>query len=216
MPIAVDKTAFAEPGKHMTIDLGDGVAMEFVWIEALKAWVGKYEVTNREFRRFRKSHDSGKDFNDDNQPVVKVSCGDAVAFAEWLDHKAMGLPTGSVARLPSGREWQTFARCSDGRKYPWGNEWPPKYGNSGKIDGYRDGYEETCPVEKSGKNDWGLYGVGGNVSEWTTDRLVICHYLRGGSWGTYRSGDLLSSGRSDGVPGHRLGNCGFRVVASGR
>ena len=29
--------------------------MEFVWIETISAWVGKYEVTNGEFRRFREN-----------------------------------------------------------------------------------------------------------------------------------------------------------------
>ena len=40
-------------------------------------WMGKYEVTNAQYRRFKKDHDSqsyeGKSLNGDEQPVVMVS-----------------------------------------------------------------------------------------------------------------------------------------------
>lgn len=47
------------PGKPMAVDLGAEVTMEFVWVEPLKMWVGKYEVTNGEMRRFIPKWDSG-------------------------------------------------------------------------------------------------------------------------------------------------------------
>jgi formylglycine-generating enzyme required for sulfatase activity len=54
-------TANATPpaiGQAWTVpDLG----LEFVWIPALNCWVGKYEVTNGEYRQFVPGHDS-KDF----------------------------------------------------------------------------------------------------------------------------------------------------------
>lgn len=78
-------------------------------------------------------------------------------------------------RLPSEREWQLLAQCGDGREYPWGGPMPPSYGNHADgsamrefpkwtmIDGHDDGAAVACEVERNGKNDWGLYGVGGNV-----------------------------------------------------
>lgn len=73
-------------GQNYSVDLGGGVVMEFIWIAALNAWVGKYEVTNGEFRRFRSGHNSGSfsghSLNGDRQPVVQVSYEDAVAFAQ--------------------------------------------------------------------------------------------------------------------------------------
>lgn len=47
-------------------------------------YMGKYEVTNAEFRQFRPNHNNGSysgfSLNDDNQPVVEVSWDDAVAY----------------------------------------------------------------------------------------------------------------------------------------
>ena len=66
-----------ERSRDMTLDLGGGVKMDFVWITDIDGWMGKYEVTNGQFRRFKPDHDSGKyndyDLNTDSQPVVYVS-----------------------------------------------------------------------------------------------------------------------------------------------
>lgn len=49
--------------------------MEFVWIPAMNIWVGKYEVTNAEYRKKDPGHDSGSyeghTLNQDRQPVVE-------------------------------------------------------------------------------------------------------------------------------------------------
>jgi uncharacterized caspase-like protein len=220
LPRATDKT--------MTIDLGGGVKMEMVWVEALKGWVGKYEVTNDEYRRFKNDHDSGKyvgrSLNEDRQPVVNVSYDEAVAFAEWVNGQAKGLPAGYSVRLPDGKEWMTFAQCGDGRTYPWGNDWPPKYGNYADataksafsdwtvIEGYRDGSAVSCAVEQSGKNDWGLYGVGGNVWEWTNEQDGSGRVLRGASWFNYEQVILRCEYRSRVPPSYRFFSNGFRLV----
>ena len=38
-----------QPGKDFTAPV---VGMEFVWIDGMEAWAGKYEVTNAEYRKF--------------------------------------------------------------------------------------------------------------------------------------------------------------------
>lgn len=221
------KTAARTP---LSLDLGAGIRMEFVWVEVLKGWVGKYQVTNEEYRQFKPDHNSGEyeglSLNRDRQPAVQVSYTDAVAFRRWLQAKG-DVPRGYRARLPDGNEWTTFAQCGDGRDYPWGNEWPPKYGNYadtaaktafgwGKaIDGYDDGQPVACLVELSGRNDWGLYGVGGNVEEWTNDVTEGDKEMRGvkgASWLDDDREDMRCSCRCE---FHRAKgtNCvGFRVV----
>ena len=215
--ISSQPTVAATPQSRdpLFVDLGTGVKMEFVWIAALNGWVGKYEVTNEEYRRFKADHNSGEynghSLNSGRQPVVQVSYYGAVAFAERVNNTGK-LPDGYKARLPDGKEWLTFAQCGDGRKYPWGNEWPPKYGNYadvttkkyfadwGVIDGYDDGEAVSCAVEKSGKNDWGLYGVGGNAWEWTSelfDSTSDFRGLRGASWDSDGQ-DYLSCSNSSG------------------
>ncbi len=152
--------------------------MEFVWVPALKIWVGRYEVTNRDYRLYKPTHHS-RDFarfslNGDRQPVVKISFDDARRFAEWLTFQDGPDLHGARYRLPAEAEWLVYCRCGDQRRYPWGNGWPPTSGNYlaredagefSKIHDYYDGHPVTCAVEKSGANAWGLYGVGGNVAE---------------------------------------------------
>jgi formylglycine-generating enzyme required for sulfatase activity len=182
-------------GRDWTVpDLG----MEFVWLRDLKCWVGRYEVTNAEFRRFRSEHSSqdykGQTLDADRQPAVRVRLDDARAFAQWLtsrEQQAGRLLSRYEYRLPVWKEWVEFAVCHSHRLYPWGNEWPPRYGNFGDetaakllsvdgIAGYSDGFAVSCPVDESGRSDWGLYGVAGNAWEWTADGATGSP--QGGSW----------------------------------
>jgi serine/threonine protein kinase len=175
-------------------DLG----MSFVWIESLNLWVGQYEVTNAEFRVFRPSHASGeygsRSLNGDRQPAVQLRYADVIEFINWLNQRetAAGRLTGKQRYwLPSPRQWRDFAQCGDGRLYPWGNTWPPTMGNYSSdigqyraIKGYDDGFLVSCDVEESGRNAWGLFGVGGNVWEWTDNRnpAGTKQMIHGGSW----------------------------------
>lgn len=232
-PAAASEPARARPapGVPLSLDLGDGVEMPFVWVPALTGWVGKHEVTNKAFRRFRADHDSGgfsggRTLNGDEQPVVQVSFEDASAFAGWVAQGcAAQIPPGYVVRLPAGGEWQTFAQCGDGRAYPWGPAMPPRYGNyadeaAGRafgadswifIKGYDDGYAATCPVAESGRNEWGLYGVGGNVWEWTTERVNDKYLLRGASWDDFGDG-LCCRATYEATPTHKHNLLGLRLV----
>jgi len=210
--------------------------MEFVWVAPLKLWVGKYEVTNGEYRVKEPGHDSGdfsgRSLNGDRQPVVFVTFADAQAYAEWLterERQAGRLPDGLRYRLPTNPEWLTYAQCGDGRTYPWGNEWPPRYGNFtgeemitpqglglGILVGYRDGHPVSCPVEDSGVNEWGLYGVGGNAWEVCAsgvDAKPSFAAWRGAAWSYSNQGNMrcdylyVSRGGSRGRCG-----CGFRLL----
>jgi uncharacterized caspase-like protein len=173
--------------------------MEFVWVDALKIWVGKYEVTNSEYRRKESGHDSksyeNHSLNGERQPVVQVNFDDAKAYAAWLTERDKAQLGGMRYRVPSEQEYMTYAQCGDGREYPWGNNWPPRSGQAGNyadqtakrsfsgwtiIDGYDDGHPVACDVEKSWANPWGLYGVGGNVWE------ACASDSSGGSFGAWR------------------------------
>lgn len=208
------------------------IGMEFVWINALRCWVGKYEVTNEEYRKYKVGHNSksyGKHtMNNDRQPVVFVNFDDATVYARWLTEqecKAKRLPPEYSYRLPTKDEWTTFCQCGDNREYPWGNGLPPKYGNYhgqegagtwAKISAFNDGFPVTCPVEKSGMNDWGIYGVGGNVWECTVKSSTDLSFdaWRGASWGVNYLSGLRSVSRYDNNASSRNDDYGFRLVLS--
>lgn len=188
------------PGEDWT---SPAAGVEFVWIGLLKMWVGKYEVTNGEYRKMKPNHYSdvykGQSLNGNRQPVVQVNFYRAREFAEWMtqrDLASSNLVGNMHYRVPSEEEWMAFAGCGEEREFPWGKAMPPKYGNyadgSAKasfpdwpaIAGYNDGSAVACDVEKSGKNEWGLCGVGGNVWE-PVSRDAAGKFFgtwHGGSW----------------------------------
>lgn len=224
------------PGKALKVPIGFRQYLEFVWIEPLKMWMGKYEITNGQYRRYDSRHTSlfreGFTLDADDQPVVLVSWEDAQAFAAWLNKKFAGnLPPGWKFRLPTEDEWEYTARCGDRRIYPWGNAWPPAYGNfsdltarrdltdwSG-IRGYDDGYPVSCPVTASGVNEWGIYGMAGNVWEWCQDWYDSSKKYkvrRGGGWDFDPQENLRVDARGFDRPAAKYDTIGFRLVVSDR
>ena len=110
-------------------------------------YLSRKPVTNKEFRRFRKDHDSGAAqehlLNGDDQPVVNVSWEDAVQFLNWLSrqeglvpfYRESGdtfVPANQNAhgyRLPTEAEWAYAARIAEREKsdrFPWQGSFPPR------------------------------------------------------------------------------------------
>ena len=131
-------------------------------------FIGKYEVTVAQFRKF--CEETGykmpeqPSWNKDNHPVVNVTWEDAVAYCKWA-----GL------RLPTEAEWEKAARGTDGRKYPWGNHEPyyngRYYANYDPGNYSEDGYKYTAPVGSypHGASPYGCMDMAGNVWEWCYD-----------------------------------------------
>jgi formylglycine-generating enzyme required for sulfatase activity len=146
------------------------------------------------------------------------------------------LPPGCEFRLPSEKEWIVFAFCGQEKEYPWGNQWPPPnsfnykgteganiiYGffqNEKFIRNHNDGFVVTAPVGKSGTNEWGLYGVGGNVWEWCRDwfdETKTTRVLKGAAWNNSDPAILTVNHRSGALPEKSNAMIGFRVVIAPR
>ena len=93
-------------------------------------WMGVCEVTNEQYHRFDPDHDSGyftKRFQGPdgpgisltgmNQPVVRVSWEQAVAFCRWLSQK-----TGLKFTLPTEAQWEYACRAGSQEEFSYGTE----------------------------------------------------------------------------------------------
>ncbi|MBQ2046450.1 MAG: SUMF1/EgtB/PvdO family nonheme iron enzyme [Muribaculaceae bacterium] len=117
-----------------------------------------------------------------NYPVVGVSWEQANAFANWRTEylrRALGKDGVYVEpyRLPTEAEWEYAARAGvNENMYPWEGDVPmtedkgcfyanfkPQKGNY-----IKDGQLITSQVGTYSPNDFGLYDMAGNVSEWTS------------------------------------------------
>ena len=117
-----------------------------------------------------------------NYPVVGVNWHQAVAFTHWRtnlwrsERERNKLYFEGSFKLPTEIQWEYAAR--GGRTeapYPWGGPYlvnkkgcylanfKPQRGNYAA-----DGGLYTLPVDKYWPNDFGLYNMAGNVSEWTS------------------------------------------------
>jgi len=119
----------------------------------------------------------------DNYPVVGVDWEAANYFCRWrtsyLNDYRQGRGEWILPdfRLPTEAEWEYAARGGrDMAKYPWGN---PYIRNAkgcllanfkpGRGNYFDDGYAYTSPVYAFFSNDYGLFEMAGNVSEWCLD-----------------------------------------------
>lgn len=127
----------------------------------------------------------------DNYPAVGVSWKQASAFCIWRSMllnaslRAGGNPGVHDYRLPLESEWEYAARGGlDNSMYPWGGyytrnkdgcflaNFKPLRGNYAD-----DGGVTTVKVGTYQPNEYGLYDMAGNVSEWTSSAYDESSYM---------------------------------------
>ncbi len=121
-------------------------------------------------------------------PVTGVSWFQARDFCLWWG-----------GRLPSEAEWESAARSTDGRKFPWGNEFDWSRGNfadgTAPDFGRQDRYEEVAPAGSfgDGASEQGAVDLAGNAAEWVGDWFDPLYYTRspqsspkGPPWGSLK------------------------------
>ena len=184
--------------------------------------IERTEVTVAAYRRCVQAHGCAArpelDAQDGALPMTQVSFDEAAAYCRFVGR-----------RLPTEKEWEKAARGSDGRRYPWGNEFSCAHGNFGNYAGDGRCAEAGAagkPVQvgrfPQGASPWGALDMAGNVWEWvdgraedapaTEDSLRGRRVVRGGGCcsilGLPRSSDRLA------LPGsYRDVDIGFRCAA---
>ncbi len=178
---------------------GVGVDVQYSWEDSPRRfhehgmrmkpfYIDRYPVTNAEFKKFldadhyhpKDDHNFLKDWKDgnypagwDDLPVTWVSIEDARAFATWAGK-----------RLPHEWEWQYAAQGTDGRIYPWGNDWEPS-----AVPSPDESRVPRKPMAVNaypkGASPFGVADLVGNVWQWTdefTDEHTRAAILKGGSY----------------------------------
>ena len=189
-------------------------------------YIDKYEVTNKQYKRFLdetgyipKHYLDYEPYNTPNFPAAVLEWEDAVAYANWAGK-----------RLPTEAEWEKAARGTDGRIWPWGNEWDGTKLSGNDGTGRKDGYKETAPVGQfpQGASPYGAHDMAGNLWEWVSDWYDPNYYrtspptlnpqgpdtgdghvLKGGGWAENLDFTRCAN-RQGGNPGSLLR--GFRCV----
>ncbi|MDD5394891.1 MAG: formylglycine-generating enzyme family protein [Thiothrix sp.] len=167
-----------------------------------------------------------------NRPVLNVTWGDTHTYIQWLNRM-----TGKTYRLPTEAEWEYAARAGAATTYPWGNQASHEFANYGKGDccggeaSGKDQWEYTSEVGSFAPNQFGLYDMLGNVSQWVEDCYVnsykdapndgsarTCpsdaaapHVFRGGSWDN-GPWFLRAASRNYNTPEYLSSYVGFRLA----
>ncbi len=215
---------------RQVIDLGNGVELELALIPAGRFvmgdvngyaderplrpvqidkafWIGRFEVTNRQYKRFDPEHDSrlehgdflqfsdqerGYSLDEPDQPVVRVSWSEAMAYCQWLTKT-----TGRTFSLPTETQWEYACRAGTNGALSFGgvdddfstqanladanlervDSFAPWKLPVGAIHPWRpadarfnDRFRVSAPVGSYEPNAWGLHDMHGNVAEWTSSQ----------------------------------------------
>ena len=187
-------------------------------------WMGKYEVTQREYDEVVGDHYSG--VKGARLPVTSVHHDDAVIFCEQLTAQERyegRLPAGYEYRLPTEAEWEYACRAGPQTTYSFGND-------ESELEDYawRDESNERPTIEVGQKkpNAWGLHDMHGNAKEWCLDwyakgyRMDLLVDPPGPLTGTHRvvrgrhssSYGYRAAKRAEATPKSPSRDLGFRVV----
>jgi formylglycine-generating enzyme required for sulfatase activity len=223
-----------------TIDLGNGVSMEFVSIppgsfsmgspdsekdsysdegpvrsvQITKAfYMGRYEVTQDQYMAVMGRNPSK--CRGGNLPVETVSWEEAVAFCGKIG-----------GRLPTEAEWEYACRAGSETQFCYGDD--PNYTQLGEYAWYPgNSGSRTHAVGQKKPNTFGLYDMHGNVYEWCSDWFAAfakeqtvdpvgppsgqSRVCRGGGWRRFAR-YCRSAARNHSSPGSGGGLIGFRVA----
>jgi formylglycine-generating enzyme required for sulfatase activity len=179
------RVAPANPPR-LALDLGDGVTLELVLVQAGKFqmgsserepghdpsefpihtvviqkpfYLGRFEVTQGQWETVMKSSQAAFP-GDPRRPAENMAWTDAQKFCRYASEK-----TGRKLRLPSEAEWE-YA-CRAGSTTPWNTGGQLAEAVHKSAVGFKP--IQPAPVGSRLPNTWGLHDMHGNVMEWCED-----------------------------------------------
>ncbi len=216
-------------------------------------WMAAFETDNRTFAAFDPAHDSGVEDknayqfgvrgypeNKPEQPVLRVSWEQAMAFCQWLSAK-----TGERFTLPTEAQWEWACRAGTETPFNFGGfdadfsrhanladakltefasdpytvDVPLK--NPTAFDDwipkdrrFNDGALVTVASGRYQPNAWGLHDMHGNAAEWTCSDYAPGQdrkVVRGGSWRDLPERSTTGF-RAGYASWQSVYNVGFRVI----
>ncbi len=195
------RAAMTPPGnntpKEVTLDLGDGVKMEMVYIgpgkftmggerktdgrfECVEVpkhpvtltkgfYLGKYEVTQEQYLAITGMAPS-KSTKADNCPADSIGIDDAKDFCAKAAQKV-----GFEVRLPTEAEWEYASRGGRETKWFFGDD-DSRLGDYAWFKDNAGG--KSHPVGKKKPNQFGLYDIYGNVNERVSDTYSKTYFAK--------------------------------------
>jgi len=186
----------------------DELPQHTVYLDAY--YIYKTELTVAQYRKFcqetNRQMPGLAEGTIEEQSIVNVSWEDAAAYAQWAG-----------AELPTEAQWEKAARGTDGRIYPWGNDW-----DAGK--------RLKKSAIRADASPYGCLDMAGNAREWCADWYDANYYktapaknptgpakgttrvLRSGSGSLYYPYRFRTAYRDNGFPMGQGGGTGFRCV----
>ena len=200
--------------------VGDAQPVHTVYLDAY--WIYKNDVTVAQYRHYCTAMGLRMPLTPrwgwkDDHPMIFVTWQESHDYAKWAG-----------AALPTEAQWEKAARGTDGRIYPWGNDWDAA--ECSNSVGSNAGQISPVGSYPAGTSPYGCLDMAGNVWQWCADWYAMDYYqqsparnplgpvkgaarvLRGGSWGLTYPTRFSVSFRNSVTPWFQHGEVGFRCV----